>query len=311
MHIHEIYTVHSIYREDMTIKGYTFGQGEKSACIVGALRGNEIQQMYVCSQLIQALKELEANGCICTGKQIQVIPVVNSYSINVGRRFFGVENADLNRAFPGNSYGEQDRRIVHALMGEIGSYIYGIQFASFYMDGEFMPHVRMMETGYQNTSLANLFGLPYVVVRKPAPIDTGTLNYNWQNAKTAAFSLFTKTNWEIDERSASQGVAAVLRFLKRMGIIRYDSHSGYISHVLYKQDLSDVHAGHAGIFRGLVRPGDDVRYGRLLAEIIDPQEGIVRETILAPTDGIVFFAHTKALINQGDIVYRLVHRLHE
>ena len=148
MHIHEIYTVHSTYREDMRIRGYTFGHGEKSACIVGALRGNEIQQMYVCSQLIQALKELEANSCISTGKQIQVIPVVNSYSINVGRRFFGVDNGDLNRVFPGNSYGEQDRRIAHALMEDMSSYVYGIQFASFYMEGEFMPHVRMMETGY-------------------------------------------------------------------------------------------------------------------------------------------------------------------
>ena len=311
MHTHEIYTVHSTYREDMKIVGYTFGQGERSACIVGALRGNEIQQMYVCSQLIQALKELENNNCISTGKQIQVIPAVNSYGINVGRRFFGVDNSDLNRAFPGNSYGEQDRRIAHALLEDMGSYIYGIQFASFYMEGEFMPHVRMMETGYQNTSLANLFGLPYVVVHKPAPIDTGTLNYNWQDANTAAFSLFTKTNREIDAPSARQAVAAVLWFLNRMGIIRYESHSGYISHVLYEQDLSDVHAGYAGIFLGLVRPGDDVRYGRPLAEMIDPQEGTVRETILAPTDGIVFFAHTKALINQGDIVYRLVHRLHE
>ncbi len=311
MHIHEIYAVHSLYREDMKIRGYTFGQGEKSACIVGSLRGNEIQQMYVCSQLIQALKELETNSNICAGKQIQVIPVVNSYGINVGRRFFGVDNVDLNRAFPGNAYGEQDRRMVHALLEDIGSYVYGIQFASFYMEGEFMPHVRMMETGHQNTSLANLFGLPYVVVHKPAPIDTGTLNYTWQDAGTAAFSLFTRTNWEIDERSAGQAVAAVLRFLKRMGIIRYDSHSGYISHVLYERDLSDVHAGRAGIFRGVVRPGDDVRYGRPLAEIIDPQEGTVRETIIAPTDGIVFFAHTRALINQGDIVYRLVHRLHE
>ena len=33
MHTHEIYTVHSTYREDMKIVGYTFGQGERSACI--------------------------------------------------------------------------------------------------------------------------------------------------------------------------------------------------------------------------------------------------------------------------------------
>lgn len=311
MHTHEIYTVHSVYREDMKIRGYTFGQGEKSACIVGALRGNEIQQMYICSQLIQALKELEANGCICSGKQIQVIPLVNSYGVNVGQRYFGVDNADLNRAFPGNSYGEQSRRIANALLEEVGAYIYGVQFASFYMDGEFIPHVRMMETGFQNTSLANLFGLPYVVVRKPLPIDTSTLNYNWQDKRTAAFSLYTNTNREIDERSAGQAVAAVLRFLKRMGIIRYESHSGYISHVLYEQDLFDVHAGRAGIFRSLVRTGEDVRYGHPMAEILDPQEGTVLETIQAPTDGIVFFAHTMALIHQGDIVYRLVHRLHE
>ena len=57
--------------------------------------------------------------------------------------------------------------------------------------------------------------------------------------------------------------------------------------------------------------GEDVRYGYLLAEIIDPYEGYVKETITAPTDGIVFFAHTEPLISQGGIAYRLIHRLHE
>lgn len=28
--------------------------------------------------------------------------------------------------------------------------------------------------------LGNLFGLPYVVMRTPKPIDTTTLNHNWQ-----------------------------------------------------------------------------------------------------------------------------------
>ena len=44
---------------------------------------------------------------------------------------------------------------------------------------------------------------------------------------------------------------------------------------------------------------------------IDPYEGYVKETILAPTDGIVFFAHTDPLVTEGDIVYQLIHRLHE
>lgn len=311
MHKETICTVHSPYREDMVIQGYHFGKGDPSACILGSVRGNEMQQMYICSQLVRALKELEANGCVNAGKSILVIPVVNAMGMNVGERFFGVEDMDINRMFPGKEKGGTTDRIAYEIFEAIKEYTYGIQLTSFYMQGEFVPHVRMMETGYQNTSLANLFGLPYVVVRKPSPIDTKTLNYNWQNEMTAAFSVYTNKNDSIDEKSARQAVAAVLRFLTRMGIIRYESHSGYISHIIMEKDLTDVHVETGGIFRGLVESGDDVRYGYLLGEIIDPYEGFVKETITAPTDGIVFFAHTDPLICEGDIAYRLIHRLHE
>lgn len=307
----EIYRLEGIYRDDMVVKGYSFGKGDKAACIVGPLRGNEIQQLYICSQLVRTLKELESNGCITAGKQIMVIPVVNNYAMNIGRRFYGVANTDINRCFPGNDYGDTAFRIADGIYEKIKDYTYGIHLASFYMTGEFVPHVRMMETGYQNTSLANLFGLPYVVVRKPTPIDTKTLNYNWQNESTAAFSLYTNKNDSIDERSAKQAVASILRFLTRMGIIHYESHSGYISHVIKEEGLSNINSMSAGIFRGLVKPGDDVRYGMAMAEIIDPYTGVIRETILAPTDGIVFFAHTSPLIDEGGVAYRLIHRLHE
>ena len=311
MYKEEIYKVKSPYREDMVIRGYTFGKGEPAACIIGSERGNEMQQMYICSRLVKALKELEANGCINSNKKIMVIPVINSLGMNVDRRFFGVENQDINRMFPGKAYGDTTDRIADGIFKVIKDYTYGIQLTSFYMEGEFVPHIRMMETGYQNTSLANLFGLPYVVVRKPTPLDTKTLNYNWQNDMTAAFSVYTNTNERIDEASARQAVAAVLRFLTRMGIIRYESHSGYISHVLYEKDLTDVYTMSGGIFKSMVRPGEDVRYGWVLAEILDPFEGYVKEKITAPTDGIVFFAHTDALVSEGDIAYRLIHRLHE
>ena len=293
------------------IQGYSFGKGDPAACILGSERGNEIQQMYICSQLVKALKELEANGCVNAGKKILVIPVINALGMNVDRRFFGVENQDINRMFPGKEYGDTTDRIADGIFKVIREYSYGIQLTSFYMSGEFVPHVRMMETGYQNASLANLFGLPYVVIRKPTPLDTKTLNYNWQDEMTAAFSVYTNKNDTIDDKSARQAVASVLRFLTRMGIIRYESHSGYISHVIMEKDLTDVHTLSGGIFKGLVSPGEDVRYGHALAEIIDPYEGFVKETLLAPTDGIVFFAHTEPLISEGDIAYRLIHRLHE
>ena len=307
----EIYRMQTPYRDDFVVKGYQFGKGQKAACIVGPVRGNEIQQLYVCSQLVKTLKELEQKGCISNNKEVLIIPVVNTYSINVNQRFFGAGRSDINRSFPGNEHGETTYRISSALMGTIKEYSYGIQFGSFYMTGEFVPHVRMMENGYQNASLANLFGLPYVVVRKPAPIDTKTLNYNWQNEMTAAFSIYTNKNYEIDEKNAKQAVSAVLRFLTRMGIIKYESHSGYISHVIQEKDLKDVYAPTNGLFRSGIATGDEVRYGDTMADIIDPYTGEVKEVIKAPTNGIVFFAYTEPIIGQYDVAYRLIHRLHQ
>ena len=59
-----IYSMKSPYREELKVWGYHFGKEEPSACIVGSMRGNEIQQMYVCSQLIRRLHELEQKGGI-------------------------------------------------------------------------------------------------------------------------------------------------------------------------------------------------------------------------------------------------------
>lgn len=305
----EIFTMEAPYREALSVKGFCFGKGDKSACILGPIRGNEIQQLYICSQLVNELRELEQNGCISAGKEIMVVPCVNNFGMNVDSRFWPVDNTDINRNFPGTDYGSTTERIANGVLKAIKEYSYGIQFASFYMSGEFVPHVRMMETGYQNASLANLFGLPYVAIRAPRPIDTKTLNFNWQDEMTAAFSVYTGKNDVIDAESAKQAVAAVLRFLTRMGIIKHESHSGYISHVLYDEDLSDVATNDSGIFRPLARAGQEVRYNQLIGEVIDPYRGNVISEVLACTDGIVFYAHRQPLVNEGDIVYRLIHRL--
>ena len=306
-----LYSLSSPYREEMKVWGYHFGKEEKSACIVGATRGNEIQQLYVCSQLIRKLTELEERGAIVGDNGILVVPSVNYYAMNIGKRFWSADNTDINRMFPGYSEGETTQRIASGLFEAVQSYSYGIQLASFYLPGDFVPHVRMMETGYQNPSLANLFGLPYVVIRKPRPIDTTTLNYNWQLWNTSAFSVYTKETDEIDERSARQAVAAILRFLTRMGIVRYNSHSGYIASMVNEDDLLIVHSNCGGIYRRHKEAGEEVHQGELLADIIHPYEGDIINQILAPCDGIIFFAHKKPLVNENEIIYKIIKRLHE
>ena len=305
-----LYTFKSPYRQDMHMYGYHFGRGEKSACIVGAIRGNEVQQLYICSKLVQRLKELEQKGAIASGKCITVIPSVNHYSMNVGKRFWPSDNTDINRMFPGYNLGETTQRIAAGLFEAVKGYEYGIQLASFYIPGDFVAHVRMMDTGYQNASLANLFGLPYVVIRKPRPIDTTTLNYNWQVWESNAFSVYTNKTDSIDEQSAQQAVSAILRFLNRMGILRYNCHGGFISSTINEDELMSVVSDVPGIFLRRKNTGEEVQVGDVLAEIIDPLEGEIREQILAPSDGVIFFAHDEPLVMEHSTVFKLIKRLH-
>lgn len=306
----ELFSLKSVYREDMQIYGYRFGQGERTACIVGAIRGNEVQQLYICSQLVDTLKTLEAKGAILYNKEIMVIPSVNHYSMNIGRRFWPNDNTDINRMFPGYSLGETTQRIAAGVFDAVKDYQFGVQCASFYMPGDFVPHIRMMETGYHNTSLACMFGFPYVLLRKPKPFDTTLLNYNWQIWNTSAFSLYTNETDRIDEVSAHMAVAAILRFLSRMGVIHYNGHSGYISSVLRDEELKTVKSCAGGIFRRLVNPGDEVTFGQELAEILDPLEGAVTHQILSPTDGVIFFAHNNPLVMENTAVFRIIKRMH-
>lgn len=306
-----IYSLKSLYREEFKITGYRFGKGSKAACIVGAIRGNEIQQLYVCSQLIKELKKLEQRGAILKNNEILVIPSVNHYSMNIEKRFWAVDNTDINRMFPGSKKGETTERIAEAVFKRVQGYSYGIQFASFYMPGDFIPHVKMMETGCESESLANLFGLQYIVTRKPKPFDTATLNYNWQLSNTNAFSLYTNSTDKIDEISANQAVVSVLRFLTRMGIIRYTCHGGYIATSLKEEDLISIKCSASGIYKRLKEPGDGVCRGDILAEVIDPYEGEVMYRVVAPTDGIVFFAYNSPLISENTVVYKLIRRMHE
>ena len=305
-----LYTFKSPYRQDMHMYGYHFGRGEKSACIVGAIRGNEVQQLYICSKLVQRLKELEQKGAIASGKCITVIPSVNHYSMNVGKRFWPSDNTDINRMFPGYNLGETTQRIAAGLFEAVKGYEYGIQLASFYIPGDFVAHVRMMDTGYQNASLANLFGLPYVVIRNPRPIDTTTLNYNWQVWESNAFSVYTNKTDSIDEQSAQQAVSAILRFLNRMGILRYNCHGGFISSTIHEDELMSVVSDVPGIFLRRKNAGEEVQVGDVLAEIIDPLEGEIREQILAPSDGVIFFAHDEPLVMEHSTVFKLIKRLH-
>ncbi len=301
-----IYEMKGLYRDSFRVTGYEFGSGEKSVCIVGNSRGNEVQQIYCCSRLVTKFRQLEEEGRIAEGHKVLVIPSINPYSVNVHKRFWPTDNTDINRMFPGYDLGETTQRIADGVFREISEYRFGIQFTSFYMPGDFVPHVRLMDEGYSDPETARQFGLPFVVIRKVRPYDTATLNYNWQVWDTQAFSLYTSTTSRIDAGSAGQAVLAVMNFLSAQGMIRYHVPEIRESKVIRDTDMISVQTARSGIFEAQVTAGEHVRMGQPLANILHPYEGSVLETLYAPAEREVFFVHNEPLTYADTAVIKLV-----
>ncbi len=303
-----LFTLETPYRQPLPVKGWFFGNPDKkSLAVMGALRGNEIQQMYICGRLIRTLTQLEEEGKLSEECGILVVPCANQFSMNVGSRFWAADKTDINRMFPGYELGETTQRIAARIFAALQGYRYGIQLASFYLPGDFLPHVRMMETGYQHTEEADAFGLPYVLLRTPQPYDTTTLNYNWQIWNTQAFSLYTRETDSIDPDTAAQAQEAILRFLQEKGLGQTDAAPATAPSILVRESSLDTILSSAGglLLRRRI-PGDFVQAGDLLGEILDPCTDTILEELHAGRSGRVFFAHKAQLIGGHEVAYRIV-----
>ena len=305
-----LFTMNTAFREAYNIYGYHYGMGEREACIVGAMRGNEHQQLYICSLLSQKLAGLEAQGQIVPGKSILVIPSLNYSAMNASHKFWLSDDTDINRGFPGNPKGTATSRIAYSILQIVKEYRYGIQFPSFYLQGRYIPHVRMMQTGYESTNLANLFGLPYVITGDVRSFDRTTLNYNLQVAGTDAFSIYSGGTERINQHDAEIAVSSVLRFLSRMGIIHYNCQGGYMPTVMQEEDMLSIKADDAGFLHQLVGTNEEVHRGQKLADIINPMDGRLVSEVIAPTDGIVFFVQEQPMIYQNVVIYKMIKRMH-
>lgn len=301
-----LYTMSSPYRDDFNIHGYRFGEGKRTLAVVGAIRGDEIQQQYTCASLIKRLEDLERCGALVADHEILVIPSANPFSMNIGKRFWSMDNTDVNRMFPGYDKGETTQRIAAAIFESVKDYTYGIQLASYYIPGEFIPHVRMLNTGYHPEKEAKYFGMPYVYVKNFTPYDTTLLNYNWQIWGVKAFSIYTGNTDKLVEECVESAVEALLRFMVSAGVITASVRPGYHSQVITSADLVSVKSTSSGIFRKLCSAQQSIRKGDLLAEIVDPYDGSLRESLHSPVNGVIFFSQESPLVFEGANLFDIV-----
>lgn len=309
------------YRDPLDVRSFSFGIDAKgkvlgkggsasdlkrSLCVVAGIRGDEILQTLVCALLVERLERMERLKALEPGHLIRVIPCANPASMGIGRRFWPLDKTDINRMFPGSSEGETTQRIAAGLFAQVRGFVYGVHLSSFYLEGDLIPHVRVMHGPGEQGNHGGDFCLPYVTHYDPGSLDSTTLHYNWRLHGTEAYTLFTRKTTVADEGIARDAVRSLLRFMWARGLLRKPCHGGNRSFELAERSLVPVHVPVGGVCCPMVRVGDAVDKGQSLATVRDLICGRVTAKIVAPCDGVVFYHARAPLVNEQTLAFQIV-----
>ena len=72
------------------------------------------------------------------------------------------------------------------------------------------------------------------------------------------------------------------------------------------KEFISVRTAKSGFFEPLVKAGDNVELGRPLANIINPYEGNIIETLYSPVGGTIFFIHNEPLTYASTAVIKIL-----
>ena len=302
----EILRIESLSRSPLVVEGYLFkGTNSKApkVAIVGAMEGDSILPLYCASTMVDFFKNKIDKEKI--EGDVLIIPSINHYALNIGKRFWPLDYTDINMMFPGYELGETTQRIAKKVFDAISGYDFGIILERRPDPATCLPYIKLFKSGYEDLIGAKKFGFKMIHHRTMKSIDTVTLQYNWQLWGTKAFSIMCPSDNQVDKKIASQINQAMIRFMDKTKIIDYHIFNGYESTVIDRNSIAVVKSPRSGIFISKELPGNYVSKDQVIGEIVHSLEGDVIHQFLAPCNGMVTCFYSNSLIYEHAVAFRI------
>ena len=303
----EILRINSLNRAPLVVEGYLFegvDPNAPSVAVVGAMEGQTILPLYTASKLVDFLKNNIQDQAKIRGN-ILVIPSVNHYALNIHERFWPLDKTDINMMFPGYELGETTQRIAKKLFDALQGYTHGIILETREDLSSCMPYVKLFKSGFEDIKSAKKFGFRIVHHKDLRPIDTVSLQYNWQLWGTKAYSIVCPSESQIDMQSANQVLEGIINFLNKNKIIKYRFLGGYETTVMTREDIEVVKTPKSGIFIPTKKAGAYVVQDEMVGKIVHALEGEVIHRIFAPCNGMIVCCNKNSLIFENGVAFRI------
>lgn len=274
-----------------------------TAFVTAAMHGDEVNGVEVIRRLLRSSRLRRLRGTLLA------IPIVNAYSFISHSRYLP-DRRDLNRCFPGNTYGSLGSQLANLIMTEIVDRSdFGIDLHSGAVHRPNLPQARGDFSDPEVKELAQVFGTPVIL---NAATRDGSLRQAAHERGVPVVLYEASEALRFDEFSVRVGLRGITRVLEHKGMIAARRKSPTRKQVATEKKHRSVLAKGSrwvrspvgGILRNHTPLGTQVTSGQQIGVVSDPF-GYDDVPVLADVDGIVIGMSLLPAVNQGDALFHI------
>ncbi len=286
-----------------TLKPVTTDGNEKRLCIVTGIHGDELEGQYVCYELTRRIQE----NLSCLKGIVDIYPCCNPLGIESISRGIPTFDIDMNRCFPGSRNGDLVEYVASSIVDDVlGADLCIDVHASDIFIRE-IPQVRIRtENIEQLFDYAMNLNVDFIWAYESKTVLEATLVHSLNKLEVPTIAIEMGVGMRLTKDFGDQIVEGLFNVMKKLGIWE-----GQVSRVRKPIVSTDgevelIHAEAAGIFVPYIEHWKGIQEGDIVGNIIDPLEGTLKQTILAPVSGMVFSLREYPVVYEGSLIARIL-----
>ena len=303
--ITEVFSSELPIDERLTIKKNIIkgGNSEKRFCIVTGTHGDELEGQYVCFLLSQFLQEYidEVDG------EIDIYPALNPLGIDSITRGIPNFDLDMNRIFPGDPRGAMAETAANAIYNDL---LGAEMVIDIHASNIFLREIPQVRINVKNADLLVPYGkelnVDFIWIHEAATVLESTLAHSLNSAGTPCLVVEMGVGMRITRHYGVELMSGILQLLKSLGFYKGDvdveSKEQFVS---TQGEVEFLNAGCSGIFIPSIDNNQWMKKGEEIGKIVSALEGKVLETVVSPSDGLVFTLRAYPIVYEGSLMARI------
>lgn len=272
-------------------------------CIVSGIHGDELEGQYVCYRLQERLNKLSGswNGIV------DIYPCLNPLGVDSITRKVPMFDLDMNCIFPGDAQGSMVEYVTSRIIDDIAGadLVIDIHASNIYLRE--IPQIRINERQKDKLiPMAKWLNMDYIWVHSASTVLESTFAYSLNEQWTPTLVVEMGVGMRLTPSYGDRLCDGIFNAMMHLGMMKIQKLSIKKPIISTDGQVHFLNASCSGLFVPLAHHENLVHKGDLIGRIVSPLDGTVKSEVLSPCDGLLFTLREYPIVNEGNLLGRLL-----